>query len=539
MVFILQRYVFRELIKVFVLATIALTLIMSLGLIINPIREYGVGPVQVLHLLGYFIPITLTFVLPLSALFAAALVYGRFAQDNELDACKASGISLLTLIYPGISLAIIIAIVNLILSFHVVPEFFNRAEKALKADAKQILFRNIQRRGFYKLPPHGERRIYADQANLNNDILAGVVVTQVKGGRIEKIITTESAKISFVSHERNNEVQIVANHLYQIGDEGQGWFYFERLPITIEIPSLLADDIKFKNINEIKSIRSNPLLFYPVEQRARKAYAQFTAELLAEDISKSVNDSNAFYGLTGEPNSVRFTAANSAADTRVKNEDAQVRLSGKVVVFQFDHDTGKPNKIWRCSEALLKIEGDEFNPTVTMELLSPHWKDKDGTEGIAAGRYFVKNLQLPHKISDKLQHEDILKNLSSQSVTAALSSGPSEKIQLLQAQLKSTIEEVFIDIAAELHIRLVFGVGCIPLIMIGIGLGVILRGGHLLSAFGASAIPAGLLVVFMMMGKKVAKNSAASVTSGVLLMWLGFAIIVILALAILRKLQKN
>ena len=112
--------------------------------------------------MGYFLPITLTFVLPIAALFAAALVYGRFASDNELDACKASGISLLTLVYPGLALAIMVAIANLILSFHVMPAFVHRAEKSLKADAKQILFRNIQRRGYYELPPDEQYRIYAD-----------------------------------------------------------------------------------------------------------------------------------------------------------------------------------------------------------------------------------------------------------------------------------------------------------------------------------------------------------------------------------------
>ena len=79
MVFTLHRYIFREVFKVFVLAVVALTLMMSLGLILQPVQEYGVGPRQVLHLMGYFLPITLTFVLPIAARFATALVYGRFA----------------------------------------------------------------------------------------------------------------------------------------------------------------------------------------------------------------------------------------------------------------------------------------------------------------------------------------------------------------------------------------------------------------------------------------------------------------------------
>ena len=72
MVFTLQRYIFRELFKVFAFATIGLTLILSLGGILQPVQEYGVGPRQVVHILLYFMPITLTFVLPMAALFAEA-----------------------------------------------------------------------------------------------------------------------------------------------------------------------------------------------------------------------------------------------------------------------------------------------------------------------------------------------------------------------------------------------------------------------------------------------------------------------------------
>ena len=54
MVFTLHRYVFRELLRVFLLATVGLTLILSLGAILRPVQEYGVGPRQVVHILLYF-----------------------------------------------------------------------------------------------------------------------------------------------------------------------------------------------------------------------------------------------------------------------------------------------------------------------------------------------------------------------------------------------------------------------------------------------------------------------------------------------------
>ena len=134
--------------------------------------------------MGYFLPITLTFVLPMAALFACSLVYGRFAGDSELDACRASGISLIRLVYPGLALAIIVAIANMLLSFYVMPVFVQRAENSLKTDAKKILFRNIQRKSYYELPPDYRYLIYADQANPQNDTLSGVIVTEMKNKEI-------------------------------------------------------------------------------------------------------------------------------------------------------------------------------------------------------------------------------------------------------------------------------------------------------------------------------------------------------------------
>jgi lipopolysaccharide export LptBFGC system permease protein LptF len=135
--------------------------------------------------------------------------------------------------------------------------------------------------------------------------------------------------------------------------------------------------------------------------------------------------------------------------------------------------------------------------------------------------------------------DDTLQSITPAAVRAALQDGPSDKLKILQRRLHINIQEAVIDILAEVNTRLVFGLSCIPLIVIGIGLGIILRGGHLLSAFGVSAMPAGLLVVFIMMGKNVAKNSGVGLTAGLLLMWAGFALMILLAAVILHKLLKN
>ena len=547
MVFTLHRYIFREAFKVFVLAAVALTLIMSLGSILRPVQEYGVGPRQVVHLMGYFLPITLTFVLPMAALFATALVYGRLASDNELDACRASGISLFSLVYPGLALAIMVAIANLLLSFHVMPAFVHRAEKSLKADAKQILFRNIQRRGFYELPPDGLYRIYADLASPQNNMLSGVVITKVKNSEIEEITIAESARVNFNPHERFNEVQITAHNTYQMNLETEKGFSAEWLSLIVEFGSLLGDDIKFKKVDEMKSIRVDPMRFYPIAKLAREVYAQFTAELLAQDITERISggpkrdemhmgtldNTNSFYKLHGGQSFVEFTATTCRA-----RDEKQVELSGEVVVIEYDTDSSRPLGTLRCTEALLYIEGDELAPTLKMYLHNPTWQLEDGSE-LFPQRHIIRGLILPKAVTDKFTTGDVLKAVSPASIGSALQKGPSPRLKALQDVLQRKIQRTLAEIKAEVHTRLVFGIGCITLIMIGIGLGIILKGGHLLSAFGASSVPAAALIVCIMMGKNITKNPGAQAGSGIVLMWAGLGLLSLLAVVMYRKLLKN
>jgi lipopolysaccharide export system permease protein len=539
MVFTLHRYIFRELLKVFVPATVALTLILSLGSILRPVQEYGVGPGQVVHLMGYFLPIILTFVLPMAALFAAALVYGRFASDNELDACRASGICLLTLVYPGMVLAIIVAIANLILSFYVMPTFVHRAERSLKANAKQILFRNIQRKGFYQLPPSGQYVIYADQANPQKDTLSGVVITEVKNNQIKEVITAERIITNFNPQEKFNEVQITAYNTYQIGAEDEGWFSAERLPLTMEFGSLLGDDIKFKKIGEMKEIRDVDLtLFYPIAKLAREIFSQFSVESLTEDISDRITDEpNSFYKLHSAERLVEFTAGRCSA-----GDEKEVELSDEVLAVEYDAASKQYLRTLQCKKASLHLEGDELAPTLTMELYNPTWRGAEGAEGLVMGWLRIRGLIIPKAVQDianKFATEDGLDAKKLASDSSALRKGPSPKLRRLQNNLQTEIRNTLAEIEAEIHSRLVFGIGCVSLIMIGIGLGIILRGGHLLSAFGASSIPAAVLIVCIMMGKNITKNPKAQAGSGILLMWAGLVILSFLAVGIYRRLLKN
>jgi lipopolysaccharide export LptBFGC system permease protein LptF len=481
----------------------------------------------------------------MAALFACSLVYGRFASDSELDACRASGISLIKLVYPGLALAIIVTVANLLLSFYVMPVFVHRAEKSLKTDAKKILFRNIERRRYYE-SPDGRYLIYADHTDLQNDALWGVVVTEIKDkNKIKDIFTAEIAQIKFIPHEGYTEVHIRAYKSSQMGAESEAGAEWGSM--TVELDPMLSDEIKFKKIDEMRNIEADLMNFYPIAKLARETYAQIVIELLAHDIKTTIikrnqtsqenaDDAGQFYELLGMPNSVKF----AAGQYTIQDEELELSDEDKVKVIEYDTESKKPIRTLICEKAVLHIEGDKLTPTLTMDISNAM---EEGSDELIM-RDIIRGL-IPPQITENLANEIKTESglLRVRKLTSDLSqlSGlrRSKSLRILQSKLSSEIRSALVRIKAEMHTRLVFGTGCIPMILIGIGLGIIKKGGHLLSAFGASCIPAAVLIVCIMSGKNLIKSHGSESITGIALMWAGLVFLIFLVAVIYRWLLKN
>ncbi|MEN6423879.1 MAG: LptF/LptG family permease [Phycisphaerales bacterium] len=529
MVFTLQRYMFRELLRIFILATVGLTLILSLGGILSPVQEYGVGPRQAVHILLYFLPITLTFVLPMAALFASALAYGRFASDNELDACRASGIGMLTLVYPGLTLAVLVAIANLMLSFHVMPYFVHLAERSLKADAKQILFRNIERRGFSKVPAgkSGNYLIYADYPDMKDNTLYGIIVVETSSEGIENLITSGKTTVRFDSHGATNEVQLVVHDYKQMGSGDSCWDgKVGRLPLRKEFGSLLGDDIKFKKIEEMKQIRADLMRFDPIARVAETVCTQFVTELLARDVNEAFAAGGS-YEFRSPTQSVRLSARRCEL-----REHAVVTLTPPVMVEERD-SSGRSRRLLGKKTAEILVQTGTRDPALSVRVHNP---EVVGT-GQSLVQFSAGDLAMPEGVRRGLGSP--LLELATADLAALLGGPPSPILARQQKELLDEIGDAMTDIRAEVNSRLVFGIGCVPMILIGIGLGVLQRGGHLLSAFGASCLPAAVLIVAIISGKNLTVSLGVRSSTGIIIMWSGLAFLTLLAAIIYRKLRRT
>ncbi len=105
----LTRYILGEIFKIFVVALIALTLMILLIGVGRELLRQGLGPVAVIQLLPYVLPISLQHAVPATALFSVCCVYGRMAADGEVATVKASGISPLKILQPAIIFAALLS----------------------------------------------------------------------------------------------------------------------------------------------------------------------------------------------------------------------------------------------------------------------------------------------------------------------------------------------------------------------------------------------------------------------------------------------
>src|SRR3954464_6887323 len=124
-------YVFRDLLRIFFLTSGVLAGIMSFGGLLAPLTKHGLDVAQVTQMLGYLMPAMSAYSLPIAALFATTMVYGRLSADNELTACRCAGMSYFSVAFPAIVLGTTVAFTSLVFLCFVVPVFTLKVERVV------------------------------------------------------------------------------------------------------------------------------------------------------------------------------------------------------------------------------------------------------------------------------------------------------------------------------------------------------------------------------------------------------------------------
>ncbi|MBF0595372.1 MAG: LptF/LptG family permease [Candidatus Omnitrophica bacterium] len=131
---ILRNYILKECIVPFAISVGVLTFVFLLGYLpqlANKVINKGVNVFSVIMVLLYNIPVLLGYTLPIAALAAVILTFGRLSSDNEIIAIRASGIPLQRLLAPLVAVGVLFSISLLILNDRVIPRAYQAQRELL------------------------------------------------------------------------------------------------------------------------------------------------------------------------------------------------------------------------------------------------------------------------------------------------------------------------------------------------------------------------------------------------------------------------
>ena len=169
-------YILREVLQIFLIGLMTLTIILLMDKIfklIELIVAKGVDPLQILKLLMFIAPSFFIFTIPMSLLVGTLLGFGRLSSDNEITAFKASGVSLYQLFLPVFLLSIVACLITAFLVFYALP-WGNRGFKS-------TLFLIAQSKADVEI----QERVFNDDFE---DLVVYVEKVPIEGKKLEGIL---------------------------------------------------------------------------------------------------------------------------------------------------------------------------------------------------------------------------------------------------------------------------------------------------------------------------------------------------------------
>jgi lipopolysaccharide export LptBFGC system permease protein LptF len=566
-------YVFKDLVRVFVLASVALAAIMSFGGLLRPLTEHGLDARQVTRILGYFMPAMQTYSLPVAALFATTMVYGRLSADNELIACRAAGIGYWPMWLPAVVLGLMVALISLVFLCFVVPIFTLKVEKVIYSNLAELVQNEIERdhritldgmdspltvfaQQAFVLPPPKDRPKDQVVQLVGPLIVTYQHATEKSANPYDRIqpppedFLTASRATAYIRQDQNTgEVRMLAvltdgtkfpRH-FQAQPNGQS-------PMQISVrqtsfnsdpfPSPVRENVKFMPIGAIKHILSHP----DDSRRIKTLVSDFIREDQQQEYLTHLMKS-----LLGPSGEAAFSAGGGERYVLTRGE-CPVEIRGEKMYIG-------PPKLPNQAPAGLRQLGSEVGLNATAQQIRLRcWPDAENSnltveadlidtvvkssDDVTPHSSFARDFVVP--MPAYLRQMETQRNAAFYAKNSG--ADPDEQMRLNKELLRLKNSAI-----SEAHARVSFALSCFILVMVGCALGMMFKSGNFLSAFALSVAPALMSIVLVVTGQHVCenipyilpKNFNDPLQLGLYLIWSGNAVVLVIAVILLWRLQRQ
>ncbi|MGB2988259.1 MAG: LptF/LptG family permease [Phycisphaerae bacterium] len=510
----LQRYIFREMGKTFLLAAIALTGVVGLGGgVLNMIKLGEITPGQLIRLMALLLPLAVALTLPIAVLFGAAATYGRLSADNEFVACRSSGINMHVLFLPTVVLSLLSASVSFAFTNFLIPGMVRNLNEFVGGDVGALVRQRLSRPQGITLG--GRYRIYADEcvvdpSNVDRIILCGVAFVEVDGEEWVRYGTARELEVVIDRRETGFRISgsMVGLSFY---DRKDGRFFQAERQVfpPNELPSLVPQKVKFLNLGELFHYLSEPTEWHEVREELRRL-RQAAGRLMVYDAlwQDWLDDKT----LTLSDGNVRYTIQ-SRLGVRLQREGG-IELTDMAI-----EERKADRQRWITAErAIFEVTrgGTITESGVEIELYNARLSD--GVTSVERPKETLDPVAIAPDLIARVEA------LTEEELLGMPGAGADDPLADQRARVQEVRGETVRRIVGVVHERVAFSISVLVLVILGAALGIIFRGAHVMTAFGISFVPTLFVIITIVMGKQMSHN-AVTYGLGLLVMWSGIVVV--------------
>jgi len=234
----IDRYIFRELLKIFLISVFAMTMILYLDkflFIAEMIVNRGVSFVEMVMMMVYISPAFLAITIPMAVLMASVVTFNQFSASNEWVAMKSCNWSFLELMKPVLFFSLFAYFLANIIMFWALP-WGNQSYKILMYDI-------IKNRANIDIQPNVFNRDFKNLILLvkerhENSQLKGVFIADSSNAEAPQIITSEQGVI--FPNPETLKIQLKLNNgtIHELSNERGDYqtLNFDRYDINLSLP---------------------------------------------------------------------------------------------------------------------------------------------------------------------------------------------------------------------------------------------------------------------------------------------------------------
>lgn len=263
----IDKYIFKELFKLFIISTGALTTVLYLDKFLfmaEMIVNRGVSSLELALMMAYISPAFLALTIPMGVLFSSVVTFNQLSVNNEWIAMKACNWSFLELMKPVACFALMAYILANIVMFWALP-WGNQSYKILIYDI-------IKNRANVDIKPNIFNKDFKDLILLVKDrnqssLLKGVFIADTSNTESPQIITSDEGVI--YSNPKTLKIQLKLNKgtIHELSKERGNYqtLNFDRYDITLNLPG--TEKVEHTKIGKKALVGNKELSLEKIKER--------------------------------------------------------------------------------------------------------------------------------------------------------------------------------------------------------------------------------------------------------------------------------